>query len=105
MPTKFVQMRVGLHVSWSRRMRPALVLSLVALACGGGVGPDAPGTRRLLFLGNSLTYSNDLPAMVEALARPPSCRTFAPPRSRAPARTCRTCGSYGLAGHGARRVL
>lgn len=53
---------------WSRRLRPALALLLVAIACGGGVEPDPPGTRRLLFLGNSLTYTNDLPAMVEALA-------------------------------------
>lgn len=56
------------HALWWRRLRPALVLSVVALACGGGLEPDAPGTRRVLFLGNSLTYTNDLPAMVQLLA-------------------------------------
>jgi hypothetical protein len=32
--------------------------------------PELPtGSTRVLFIGNSLTYTNDLPAMVEALAR------------------------------------
>jgi hypothetical protein len=44
------------------------------LACrGGGTGPvacdgDADGRMRILFIGNSLTYSNGLPYMVRALA-------------------------------------
>ena len=29
-----------------------------------------PTPTRILFIGNSLTYSNDLPAMVCAMARP-----------------------------------
>jgi hypothetical protein len=30
--------------------------------------PVPPGTKRILFVGNSLTYGNDLPALVQALA-------------------------------------
>jgi hypothetical protein len=30
--------------------------------------PSSPGARRVLFIGNSLTYGNDLPALVQALA-------------------------------------
>lgn len=53
---------------WSR----ALVASLaaVALASGGGLKSQEPTGKalRVLFVGNSLTYSNDLPSIVEALA-------------------------------------
>jgi hypothetical protein len=31
--------------------------------------PTPPGTKRVLFIGNSLTYGNDLPAIVQALAQ------------------------------------
>lgn len=31
--------------------------------------PVPPGTKRVLFVGNSLTYGNDLPAIVQALAQ------------------------------------
>lgn len=31
--------------------------------------PVPPGTKRILFVGNSLTYGNDLPAIVQALAQ------------------------------------
>ena len=31
--------------------------------------PVPPGTKRVLFVGNSLTYGNDLPSIVEALAK------------------------------------
>lgn len=31
--------------------------------------PIPPGTKRVLFVGNSLTYGNDLPAVVQALAQ------------------------------------
>ena len=37
-------------------------------ACAQGTGPS-PATVRILFVGNSLTYGNDLPSMVAALAR------------------------------------
>ena len=51
-----------------RPFRPVFRLWWVlgALACA--TGPDAPGPVRILFIGNSLTYTNDLPGMVEALA-------------------------------------
>ena len=54
----------------------ARTLRLITLAAGLGclgadasVGPDLPGRegRRVLFVGNSLTYVNDLPLIVEAL--------------------------------------
>lgn len=51
-------------------------LLLLALACAGGDGPaprapDDPAGRRplrVLFVGNSLTYTHDLPGRVQALA-------------------------------------
>lgn len=49
----------------------AAALLLVAVGCGGGGGPAAPQTRLgrpVLFIGNSLTYTYDLPLVVEALA-------------------------------------
>src|SRR4026209_2461145 len=54
--------------------RPIRLLALVGLLSGpgaaGGAGPD-PSTRDglpILLIGNSLTYVNDLPLIVEALA-------------------------------------
>jgi hypothetical protein len=53
----------------------ALGLFLTPLACGlastrpdDEPGPDPAATTRILFVGNSLTYVNDLPGMVKALA-------------------------------------
>jgi len=52
--------------------RLALALALVGTSCLGG-GPTVPslppGGVRVLFIGNSLTYVNDLPGMVQRLAR------------------------------------
>jgi hypothetical protein len=45
----------------------ASAVLLLALGCGSSNEP-AVGTLRVLFIGNSLTYANDLPAMVAALA-------------------------------------
>ena len=39
--------------------------------------PDAAGALRVLFIGNSLTYSNDLPSVVEAFAKTTGQRVFA----------------------------
>lgn len=49
------------------------VAMVVMLACRGGTGPvacdgDQGAPMRILFIGNSLTYSNELPYMVRALA-------------------------------------
>jgi hypothetical protein len=51
-------------------LRPLLVatLALLALHNGAAQAPARPELR-VLFVGNSLTYSNDLPAIVEDLAR------------------------------------
>ena len=60
-------------------MRGAFALSLASLtlsaslalvSCGStATEPEPPpGAYRVLFVGNSLTYTNDLPAMVEAIA-------------------------------------
>jgi hypothetical protein len=52
----------------------ALSLSLPFGCLGGSLGPsddpvpDPAATTRILFVGNSLTYVNDLPGMVKALA-------------------------------------
>lgn len=51
-------------------MRTAIALVLLALAsCGSSTTePEPPaGAYRVLFVGNSLTYVNDLPRMVEAI--------------------------------------
>ena len=48
-----------------------LAVTLSAAGCSGQTGPGVdfpPGTTRVLFVGNSLTYTNDLPRMVSALA-------------------------------------
>lgn len=54
-------------------MIPQLLLSLLlvaGLACkGDATGPLPSGGRRVLFIGNSLTYVNDLPRTIADLAR------------------------------------
>lgn len=53
-------------------MRFVLAPVLLSLGCLGGTTTGItppPGGTRLLFIGNSLTYVNDLPAMVGQLAR------------------------------------
>jgi len=54
---------------WRRRVMGVAALALV-LACGGAgpAGVEAEDGRGVLFVGNSLTYANDLPEMVRALA-------------------------------------
>jgi len=57
------------HVS----MNPLLIsLGLIVGLCGCGrdtsLGPDTPQVYRVLFVGNSLTYVNDLPGTVALLA-------------------------------------
>jgi hypothetical protein len=50
--------------------RLLVLLAGSVAACGGEMGPndDPSATFRVLFIGNSLTYTNDLPSMVKALA-------------------------------------
>ena len=50
-------------------IRLALVPLGLALACGQTTPPLESGTTRVLLVGNSLTYFNDLPAMVQGLAK------------------------------------
>lgn len=45
---------------------------LVAFGCGSEPGvlpPPPPGTLQVLFIGNSLTYTNDLPLTVQSIAQ------------------------------------
>ncbi|HYJ80120.1 MAG TPA: hypothetical protein VEW03_10985 [Longimicrobiaceae bacterium] len=68
-------MRTGVVRRW---LRSLLRLSVGAYAvggcavlasCGGGPAALGPGGgKRVLFVGNSLTYTNDLPGMVQAMA-------------------------------------
>ena len=55
-----------------RHLRSAFAALLLAAAAIGGAqeptGEEAAPPLHVLFIGNSLTYSNDLPAMFEALA-------------------------------------
>ena len=47
-----------------------MILVLKLGLCGRAAGADPPADPlRVLFIGNSLTYFNDLPAMLEALAK------------------------------------
>ena len=49
----------------------ALAVALAGSSCGGassGVDPFPPGGTRVLFVGNSLTYVNDLPETLAGLA-------------------------------------
>lgn len=47
----------------------AAVLAASGAACGDSSGPVGTAPLRVLFIGNSLTYTNDLPGMVAAIAR------------------------------------
>jgi hypothetical protein len=57
------------------RIRQLLILPLIVLSgCLGLLSPDVEvpkltGTFRVLFIGNSHTYENNVPAMVQAIAR------------------------------------
>ena len=51
-------------------IRVSMCVALVAASCNSSSGPDtAPaGSLRVLFIGNSLTYTHDLPDVLEAIA-------------------------------------
>ncbi len=56
------------------RFVAALLVAPVLISCLGALGPgdqavQLPGTHNVLFVGNSHTYTNDLPAMYRSLAR------------------------------------
>ena len=59
----------GQAVSLKRSLALAILFIAVALCLAGSLkSRDAAQPLRVLFIGNSLTYSNDLPYMVEAFA-------------------------------------
>src|SRR6185503_708666 len=66
---------MSLRMRLARRSPAALlglVLSIVAgtgISCGNSTEPQRTGGIRVLFIGNSLTYVNELPRTVSALAR------------------------------------
>jgi hypothetical protein len=52
------------------RLRLALLATLALLVCAGGApAQSGPAPLRVLFVGNSLTATNDLPAVVARIAR------------------------------------
>jgi hypothetical protein len=55
-------------VAAMRRVTLCATVLLAGLSCHD-TGPDAAAARRVLFIGNSLTASNDLPALVREIAR------------------------------------
>ena len=47
-----------------------MIVGAAIASCGsGGVDPDTDPTLRILFIGNSLTYANDLPGTVQRLGQ------------------------------------
>jgi lysophospholipase L1-like esterase len=52
----------------SRLIRVIALPLALALACGQSAGPPERETLRVLLIGNSLTYFNDLPGMVQGLS-------------------------------------
>ena len=63
------------------QMKPLRILAVATLtACSLGTEPEAPeGSLKVLFIGNSLTYENDLPRTVAQLALSaglPSCYCY-----------------------------
>lgn len=63
----------GVHRSWSRAACLALIVAASVLAAGCTAGHDACGggstCTRVLFIGNSYTYANDLPGTFVHLAQ------------------------------------
>ena len=47
---------------------PIAALLLLGPACSPATGSESPAGHSMLFIGNSLTYTNDLPVMVEKVA-------------------------------------
>jgi hypothetical protein len=45
-----------------------LALCLMIAACASATANDEPPVRSLLFIGNSLTYANDMPGMLSSIA-------------------------------------
>jgi hypothetical protein len=45
-----------------------VIVALIASLSHGATARQTPGPERVLFIGNSLTAANDLPAMIEAIA-------------------------------------
>jgi hypothetical protein len=59
--------RRGIRNWWNRPLRACVALLLVLLAfssCGSNVTEPDPEGLRILFIGNSLTYSNEMPGML-----------------------------------------
>jgi hypothetical protein len=53
-------------MTWTRAVAGLALAALTIVPVAGG--RDDPPSARVLFIGNSLTYANDLPAMIEAVA-------------------------------------
>ena len=51
------------------RTLAVLLLAVLAAGCAQVQRSDGPERLRVLFVGNSLTHTNDLPAVVATLAR------------------------------------
>ena len=67
--------RNPLVATWTRRTAYASLLVAIVVACSSGQttapierGPQTGDVKNVLFIGNSLTYWNAMPLMVEALA-------------------------------------
>jgi hypothetical protein len=52
----------------ARLSRPVAIAAIGAALLTLGAGPSKPPPARVLFIGNSLTVANNLPAMIEAVA-------------------------------------
>lgn len=74
---------MGMHL-YTAGLRVVVFLLFVGIEVGvprnsvsAGIYPKPADELRVLFIGNSLTYTNDLPSIVEALAKASGQRKFA----------------------------
>lgn len=61
-------MKRSARSAWALARAAVFLIALMVLMAAAGTVEARNDGRRVLFIGNSFTYSNDLPAIVEALA-------------------------------------
>lgn len=75
-----VSLRKMRKSTWQLSALSGFIILFIAVPLYWGCAikePDPAKALRVLFIGNSLTYSNDLPSIVEAFAKVTGQRAFA----------------------------